>query len=311
VVKISVVMSVFDGAEQVGATIDSILAQTEGDFEFVIVDDGSTDDTPRILRDYASRDARIRVITQANAGLTRALIAGCAAARAPLIARQDSGDVSHPDRLKKQAALFDRWPELAFVSCSVDFTGPEFEYLNTSRANDRGPVRILDLTRTPPVIDGPSHHGSVMFRRDAYESAGGYRSAFYYGQDWDLWLRMAEIGPFAAVPETLYTARIFPGSITVAARARQEAIAKLSREALLARQRGESDAAVVARAAAITRAPRSSRASRAEGLYFIGEGLRRNRDPRARSYLRRALAAWPLSPRAWIRYLQSLLLFSR
>ncbi len=94
-----------------------------------------------------------------------------------------------------------------------------------------------------------------MFRRDAYERAGGYRAAFYYGQDYDLWYRLAELGKFLYIDEVLYTARITPDSITGAARERQLAIGELSREALAARQRGEPDTEVLARAAAITRAP--------------------------------------------------------
>jgi hypothetical protein len=146
-----------------------------------------------------------------------------------------------------------------------------------------------------------------MFRRDAYERAGGYRAAFYYGQDFDLWYRLAEAGRFQATQAVLYTARITPGSISTAARAQQERLAKLSRAALEARRRGETDDAIVA-AAAEVRPVRggASRRTRAAGLYFIGEALRRNGDVRARRYLVRALAAWPLSPRAWLRLLQSL-----
>ena len=101
---ISVVMGVFNEAAVLAPTLDSILAQTERDFELIVVNDGSTD--PRvgeILAEYARRDARLRVLTQANAGLTRALIDGCARASAPWIARQDADDVSLPGRL---AALF-------------------------------------------------------------------------------------------------------------------------------------------------------------------------------------------------------------
>jgi glycosyltransferase involved in cell wall biosynthesis len=91
-VKLSVVMSVLNGAGDLARTLDSIFAQTERDFELIVIDDGSTDDTPSILARQS--DPRIRVITQPNEGLTRALIRGCEAARAPLIARHDCGDVS-------------------------------------------------------------------------------------------------------------------------------------------------------------------------------------------------------------------------
>ena len=305
--KISVVMAVFNGAATFAATMASILEQTERDLEVIVVDDGSTDATPQLLRDFAARDSRIRVITQANTGLTRALIAGCAAAHAPLIARHDAGDLSHPQRMEKQAALFDESPELVFASSWVDFVGPELEYLHSAR--DRGitlpPAQILAPDR-PAIIDGPSHHGSVMFRRDAYERVGGYRSEFYYGQDWDLWYRLAEVGLFARVPEMLYTARVLPASITTSARELQERLAQLSIAALASRRRGESDAPLVAEAATIRPvAGGNPRRRIASGLYFIGEALRRNGDPRARAYLRKAIAARPFWPRPWIRYIQS------
>ncbi len=301
--KISVVMSVYDGEAYLRETIDSILAQTERDFELVIVDDGSTDRTPEILRSYT--DPRIRVLTQANAGLTRALVAGCNAARALLIARHDAGDLSHPERLAKQAALFDRWPDLVLAACNVDFVGPEREYLSSSHnTTATEPVSLL-----PHVTDGPNHHGAAMFRRDAYVRAGGYRPEFYYAQDWDLWFRLAELGTFARVPETLYTARVFPDSLSSEARVQQTRLAEISRAALAARQRGESDAPMLAEAAAIQRVTRrKTRRQRADGLYFIGAALVKNRDARAGRYLRRALGQWPLSIRTWIRWLRSLLL---
>ena len=170
------------------------------------------------------------------------------------------------------------------------------------------PAHVLDLTIPGALTDGPTHHGSVMFRRDAYERAGGYRAAFYYGQDFDLWLRLAEIGKFQGIDEVLYTARITPDSISGNARSRQEELGHLSRAALEARQSGESEAGILARATAITRVSGRAMSSRGGGLYFIGEALRRNGDRRARHYLRQSIAAWPWSMRAWIRYFQSLVL---
>jgi GT2 family glycosyltransferase len=307
---ISVVMGVYNGAGALADTMQSILAQTERDFECIVVDDGSTDATPEILERYASRDLRIRVIHQSNAGLTRALIAGCAAARGTYIARHDAGDLSDPRRFELQKRSLDADPEIVFVSSATLFAGPELEPLQVNRSRG-GALRaafIIDLDDPRTIIDGPTHHGSVMFRRDAYERAGGYRAAFYYGQDFDLWFRLAEMGKFQAMDEVLYTARITPESITGAARPRQQRLGELSRAALAARQRGESDAAILHQAAAIGRAPLRAISRNGRGLYFIGEALRRNGDRRARRYLLRAVAAWPFSPRAWVRLAQSLVL---
>jgi len=303
-------MGVYNAASTLAATLDGILGQTERDFECIVVDDGSTDATPAILAEYASRDPRIRVVRQANAGLTRALIAGCAAARGTYIARHDAGDLSDPRRFALQKQALDADPTVVFVSSATQYAGPELEPLWLSRPTGAAlrPAHVIDLTVPGALTDGPTHHGSVMFRRNAYEGVGGYRAAFYYGQDFDLWLRLAEIGTFQGIDMVLYTARITPDSISGSARLRQEELGRLSRAALDARQRGESEGGILAQSAAITRVPGRTILSRGKGLYFIGEALRRNGDRRARRYLRQSIGAWPWSMRAWIRYFQSLVL---
>jgi glycosyltransferase involved in cell wall biosynthesis len=310
VTAVSAVMSVYNGAPILGPTMESILRQEDVDFEVVVVDDGSSDATGAMLDDYTARDRRVRVLHQANAGLTRALIAGCAAARGAYIARHDAGDLSHPRRFAKQKQALDADPRVAFVSCWTDYVGPEGEYLYTSRGTGRAKeaIDIIDATTEHGVIDGPTAHPAVMFRRDAYERAGGYRPELYFGQDWDLWYRLAEGGgKFKMIEEVLFTVTVDPSNISSASRAAQMAFAKLSHDALLARLRGESDAPVLARAAAIPRKGRRTRCGAARGQYFIGEALRRNGDRRARAYLRRAALQCPVHLRAWIRYLQALL----
>jgi glycosyltransferase involved in cell wall biosynthesis len=304
---ISVVMGVYNGAATLAETLDSILGQTERDFELIVVDDGSTDETPQVLAAYAARDPRLRILTQENAGLTCALIAGCAAARGMYIARHDAGDLSDPRRLELQRRMLDA-NDVVFVSCATQFAGPNLEPLFVVRGAGLSvkPARIIDLRYEHGLTDGPTHHGSVMFRRDAYERSGGYRPQFYYGQDWDLWYRLAEAGAFQVVPEVLYTARVTPDSISSASRASQRRFARLSHMALLARLRGESEVLILEEAARIRSVKRRSRRAQSDGFYFIGEALRRNGDSRARLYLRQSIAAWAFSIRAWIRYLQSL-----
>jgi glycosyltransferase involved in cell wall biosynthesis len=303
---ISVVMGVYNGASTLAATLDSILAQTYQDFECIVVDDGSTDETPDILAGCRARDPRIRVVRRENCGLTRALMAGCAAARGSYIARHDVGDHSHAERFRLQHELFAREPQLVCASCATEFVGPRGEYLFTSHPDAVAltPVRMIDLGAPHGIVAGPSHHGSAMFRRDAYESAGGYRPEFYYGQDWDLWYRLGALGLFQSIDQPLYVARITPDSISGSSRNAQDALSKLSHRALLARSSGQSEAPILEEAARIRTKPVQGRYGRARGLYFIGEALRRNGDARARGYLRDALRECPFLLRAWIRYAQ-------
>lgn len=308
-IEVSVVMGVYNAGDTVRETVESILAQEGVELELVAVDDGSTDGGAAILEAYAARDNRVRIIRQENAGLTRALIVGCDAARGAYVARQDAGDISHPARLVTQVKMLSAEADIVFVSCATQYAGPDLEPLWVARPSGAAlrPVHILDLSRSSPLIDGPTHHGSVMFRRDRYDEVGGYRPAFYYGQDFDLWYRLAEVGRFQSSEAVLYTARVTADSISGTARAQQERLATLSRAALVARQKGLSESEFLAEARTIQRVRGTGWGRRGRGLYFIGEMLRRNGNTLSRQYLRRSIAAWPFSPRAWVRYVQAVL----
>ena len=306
---ISVVMAVYNGAGHLRETVDSILTQEGVDFEFVIVDDGSTDATPRLLADYAEKDPRVRVITQINEGLTAALVTGCRAARGHYVARQDCGDTSLPDRLRLQAELLDRYPDCTFVSGWTEFIGPMGEHLHIAKGSGRAttPIAILDATQQWGTLDGPTSHPSVMFRKTAYEAAGGYRRPFRYGQDWDLWYRLAALGRFCMLGQVVLRATIAPQSISALQTEAQRALAELSHKAMRVRLAGGSDAEVLARAEAISRTPRSrghARAQQAAASYFIGQLLIRNGDAAGLKYLRRALTDNPLNIRTWLAFLR-------
>ena len=304
--EVSVVMSVYNGAQHLHRTLDSILAQRDVVFELVVIDDGSIDGSAAILEEYARGDTRIRVIRQENRGLTRALITGCSEARAPYIARHDCGDTSHADRLRKQKEALDRDPGIAFVSCWTTMVGPGGELLFTAQGSGAAatePMWILDPSQTWGTKDGPSRHAAVMFRVDAYRKAGGYRPEFYYGQDWDLWYRLAERGKFRMIPEALYTANFDVGTISAGARVAQQKLAKLSLAAMKARARGEPETEILRRAANVGK-QKAPLCAEARGLYFIGEILRRNDNARARSYFLRAIRSCPLHAKAWLRLAQ-------
>jgi glycosyltransferase involved in cell wall biosynthesis len=288
--KLSVVMAVFNGAHALAATLDSILDQTERDFELIAVDDGSTDATPSILADYVARDARIRVIAQTNTGLTRALIRGCTEAHADVIARHDCGDRSHPERFARQLALLAKGATV--VSCATRFVDPDGDLLYVSHA-DGEEVRRSLLTDDASHIHALPHHGSATFRRDTYERAGGYRPEFRVAQDLDLWIRIArDGGTFAIADDVLYDATVEPRSISGSARIAQVRLTAIA----VALRDGHGS---LADAAAVTPPPITPRGE-AAALYFIGKCLLQQRNPKGRQYLREAIRRDPMHWRAWL-----------
>jgi glycosyltransferase involved in cell wall biosynthesis len=300
---ISVVMGVYNGV-RMRETMESVLSQEGVSLEFIVIDDGSTDGSAIVLDNYALYDPRVRIVHQENQGLTRALITGCESARGKYIARQDAGDISLPNRLSLQKAFLDQHEDCAFVSCWTTAIGPKDEYLFTRKGRGRAssPISILSKREDKWVaIDGPTHHGSVMFRRDAYVKAGGYRAAFYYAQDWDLWYRLAALGTFAMVEQVLYRGRITPDSISSLHRDQQVAYARLSLKAIALRLAGHSDAAPVEEAVRLLpRKPHVIRRSdQGRAMYFIGKGLADNNDPRATRYFLNAISSNPFLFRAW------------
>jgi glycosyltransferase involved in cell wall biosynthesis len=301
--EVSVVMSVYNGASTLATTMDSILSQEGVEFEFIVVNDGSTDDTSEILDGYARCDPRVRVIHQENTGLTCALIRGCAAASGEFIARQDAGDIALMGRLKAQVAALKNHAGCAFVSCWTQFVGPQDEFLYISRGTGLAtqPVNILSSQSVSGVIDGPSSHPSVMFRKKQYALCGGYRSEFYLGQDWDLWYRLATLGTFYMLQKTLCVCRITSGAISGRRKQEQEKFAELSRQAMLLRQKGMSDEAILieARRVLLSKDVVTSR-QKAAGNYFIGNCLLKNRNRAAIGYLMNAIKERPLHLKAWI-----------
>jgi hypothetical protein len=207
---IAVVMSVFNGQAYLRGAVESILAQTFTDFEFVIIDDGSTDKTAEILSDYAKRDDRVRVVSHENRGRAESLNRGIELARAPLIARMDADDISLPHRLKEQADFLERHPEVGLLSGAYDLMGSDNKILNTIRL----PLGDLEI-RTRMLDYNAMCHPAVIMRKDIVLSAGGYRRAFSESEDYDLWLRMAERTRLANLEQVVLQYRIHPGQASI------------------------------------------------------------------------------------------------
>ena len=302
--EVSVVMSVYNRARYSSESIDSILCQEGVDFEFIIVNDGSIDESPQLLNRYAERDPRVRVIHQENRGLTRALIRGCEEARGDFIARQDAGDISLPGRLIKELDLIRADAATVLVSCGTRFVGPNseflFDILQSPQEAQQG-IATLDAEK----LRGPSHHGSTLFRSDAYRSVGGYRQQFRMAQDIDLWVRLAETGQHRVVPELLYKAEYALQGISAGRQDTRMRIAKMIVQGARLRRAGSHETNLLAAVENLTETALHGKPRKGEAAYFIGATLMANASPNARDYLAMALKDHPLHIKAWIRYIQA------
>ncbi len=228
--RVSVVMAVYNGERYLRGAVDSILAQTLSDLEFIIVDDGSTDETARILDAYA--DPRIvRLRNETNIGLTRSLNRGLAAARGTYIARQDADDVSLRDRLARQAAFLEANSACGVVGSTTLWTDDEGSEIQLWRQ----PLDNDDLQHTL-VRYCPLIHGSTMYRLSAAQEIGGYNEALRTGQDYDFWLRMSETWDMACLPEVLYHYRWHPAMASQARQPEQARNATAARREALRRR---------------------------------------------------------------------------
>ncbi len=210
---ISVVMPLYNMRAYIKATMDCILGQTFGDFEFLIVEGGSTDGTAEIVASYA--DPRVRVVPFPPAAgmfewFVGAINTGLAMARGEFIARMDVDDFSLPTRFERQVAAFRQHPDLVLLGCGADYTTDAGAIY---RRHHSGEIlwsrREGDVILVPPIM-----HGSAMYRRSAVEKAGPYRSFFQKTEDQDMWLRLAETGRVGVLDEPLFLYRLNAMSIT-------------------------------------------------------------------------------------------------
>lgn len=207
---VSVVMPLYNTARHLPEALESVLKQTFVDFEIIAVDDGSTDDTLKVLKEYARQDTRITVISRPNTGIVGALNDGLAAARAPLIARMDGDDICLPERFAKQVEYLNAHPNCVLVGSQVLLIDPEGQPI-CEHAQTRFTHAEIDrdhLNRGWPII-----HPAIMMRRDAVEKIGRYREEYKWLEDLDLFLRLAEVGELANLPDVLLKYRLHFNSV--------------------------------------------------------------------------------------------------
>jgi glycosyltransferase involved in cell wall biosynthesis len=222
---VSVQMVAYNAERYVAEAVESLLAQTFEDFELVFVDDGSTDGTPRIVRGLAERDPRIRLISRPNTGIVRARNEALQASQGEFLAVMDSDDVALPRRLESQVSYMREHPECVALGCLtlvIDPDGDPLCYWNPEQTHEE--IDALHLTGGPrgTIICNPT----AMLRADAVRALGGYRKEYETSEDHDLFLRLAEVGRLANLPEPLQKYRMHPNNVGHARKRQQNRTAK-------------------------------------------------------------------------------------
>lgn len=221
---VSVILPVYNPGHLLPEAVQSILKQTHNDLELIIIDDGSTDNSANYLDGLV--DPRVRVVHQENRGLVAALNRGLKMAQHELVARMDADDVSRADRLDLQSQVLTLRPDVVAVGCCYDLIDMGGTRIGTIHVPADGAYlrRQLYFRNVLP-------HGAMMFRKSAVERLGGYR-AVAPAEDYDLWTRLSDHGPLAAVPQTLYRHRISPTGVSQTSSERQRALTRDIRDAL-------------------------------------------------------------------------------
>ncbi len=208
---VSVLLSCFNGAQFLLESLTSVSQQTYENLEVIIVDDGSTDDSVAIIEECVRSDSRFRLVRKSHSGLTSSLNEGLKHCTGTWIARLDADDVCEPIRIERQMSLIQKHPD----TCLVGSDYWEIDATDTVLAQQRYPTRPSALRRNLLLGLRFFPHSSAFFRRTTVEQLGGYRSYFPKAQDWDLWLRMSEIGEVRSIPQPLVRVRTHPGQISL------------------------------------------------------------------------------------------------
>jgi hypothetical protein len=210
--QVSVVLPVRNGERFLVEAVQSVLSQTIDEIELLLVDDGSTDRTAEIVQDFAERDWRVQVIRLERSGIAHALNAGIARARGRYVARMDADDICHPSRLQKQVDHLDANADCVAVGSAVAVMDETGGHVGTRTY----PEHHAEITRT--LINGQSTamaHPTVMARREALVSVGGYRPDSVPSEDLDLWFRLSRVGTLANISEQLLRYRRHSDAVSV------------------------------------------------------------------------------------------------
>ena len=224
--KITVLMPAYNTGKYIHEAISSVLEQTFTDFELLIINDGSTDDTLAIINSFT--DARIRVINQDNKGVANALNNGLNNSRAPYIARFDADDVCYPNRLQVQYDFITAHSDYSIIGSACDYTDVNGEYVFTYQpaAYSNAEIQQLDYKICPFI------HSGVFYKKDVILKAGGYNERAYTFEDHFLWANILKNEKACNLQQSLIKVRWNPESITIDEKWRTNTFRKIKYNAL-------------------------------------------------------------------------------
>lgn len=207
--KVTVLMPAYNAGKYIGEAIASVMEQSFTDFELLIINDGSTDDTEKIIRSF--KDPRIVLISQENKGVSAALNLGLSHARANYIARFDADDICLPNRLKVQYDFITAYPEYTIIGSAVEYMDADGHYIFTHHPEGHLNEEIQQLKYTIcPFI-----HSSVFYKKDAVVNNGGYNEHAYTYEDHFLWVNILKNEKACNLSQALIKVRLNPDSITI------------------------------------------------------------------------------------------------
>jgi len=208
---VSVVMPAYNSEKYIGESIESILNQTYKNFEFIIINDASTDKTLKIIKEYAKKDKRIKIIeNKKNLGNYGARNVGIFNSKGEFVAQQDADDISMRDRLKKQLKIFEKNPEVGVVGAFVElFNEKTKKIISIRKYSTKDKELRKNIFYFSPIAQGVS-----MLRKEVFIKTGGYNGRYKVSEDLDLWFRVGTYYKFSNVPEILLKYRIHEESIT-------------------------------------------------------------------------------------------------
>ncbi len=231
----SVVMPVFNGERFLREAVESVLAQSFTDFEFIIIDDGSTDGTAAMLDSYARSDPRVRVYHQENKGLVESLNRGCGLAQGKYLAIMHADDLAVRNRLRWQIEFMERHADIGVVGGAaetIDSTGRALTCLHP-------PLDDEDI-KNALLHYNPMAHPTVVMRKETFVSVGGYRR-FFPAEDYDMWLRIAERWRLANLEAVVLRYRIHPNQASNQKRTQETLCTLAARAFALLRREGKTE----------------------------------------------------------------------